>query len=201
MKPDTRLIGYAAAAVLLTVAMPALAGSSTDGGGALTLNEDLDFQINYPSFLRFRVGSAGASINVLDFDVPATGLGLGATVSATGGDAGVSSVTVSVVANTGSVTITATNNSGGAGLGTGVPADGFIDYNQIQTTSTDNANLPAPTLSNVGGTSAIVATTMGPVTIRSGAWTYSYANTSIPNPGIYGTSANGGRVTYTASTP
>jgi hypothetical protein len=39
------------------------------------------------------------------------------------------------------------------------------------------------------------------VTNRTAVWTYSYLNTTVPSAGTYGTSAKGGRVTYTASMP
>lgn len=185
---------------VLAWASPAAARSSTDAAAPFSINSNLQFQIAYPSFLRFRVGSTGAGINTLDFSVPSGSVGLSIPVAATGGDAGPSAVNVSVVANSGVVTVTATNNSAGAGLGTGTPADGFINYSQI-TTSSDSAQLPAPVLANAGPTSSIVAATSGVVTIRSAVWTFVYSNTTIPSPGIYGTSANGGRVTYTASTP
>lgn len=187
----------ALATVLL--AASAQAGSSTDNNTPYTLDELLQFRIDYPAFLRFRVGSA-AAVDLLDFDVPATAVGTGVPVAATGGDAGASAVNVSVVANTGAVTIAATNNSGGLGLGTGTPADGYINYNQIATASS-SPQLPAPALANAGATTAMVAATSGAITSRAAVWTYAYANTTIPTSGVYGTSANGGRVTYTASTP
>lgn len=187
-------------ATLFAWVAPAAARSSTDNSNPFSINTDLQFQIVYPSFLRFRVGSTGVAINAMDFSVPIATMGLAVPIAATGGDAGPSAVNVTVVANSGVVTVTATNNSAGAGLGTGTPADGFINYSQI-TTSSNSAQLPAPILANAGPTSAIVAATSGVVTVRSAVWTFGYSNTTIPSPGNYGTSANGGRVTYTASTP
>lgn len=187
-------------ATALAFVLPARAGSSTDTTSPFSINQTLQFNIAYPSFLRFRVGPPGATINLLDFNVAAASVGTSIPIAATGGDAGPSAVNISVVANTGVVTIAATNNSGGTGLGTGVPADGFVNYNEI-TTSSDSGQLPAPVLANAGTTNSVVSVTSGVVTIRSAVWTFGYSNTTIPNAGIYGAFANGGRVTYTASTP
>lgn len=186
-------------AVACTVSAPAVAGSGADTSNPYSVGRQLRFQIDYPSFLRFRIGSA-AAVDLLDFDAPVGSLGTGVPVSASGGDAGPSSVTVLVVANTGVVTIGATNNSGGLGLGTGTPTDGYISYGQITTTSS-SPQVPSPALANSGVTSAVVAVTSGTITSRAAVWTFAYANTTIPTSGVYGTSANGGRVTYTASTP
>jgi hypothetical protein len=181
---------------------PAFAASATDNTAPFSQNLNLTFNIVYPTFLRFRVGNAAAgSINLMSFPVPATGVGSAVPVAATGGDAaGGSGVNVEVTGNDGAITITETNNSGGLGLGTGVVADGWINYSQIMTTSSA-PELPAPALSNAGGSTATPALNSAMVTKRTAVWTYSYVNASIPNAGTFGTSANGGRVTYTAVMP
>jgi hypothetical protein len=191
-----------AALLPCTVPQPAHASDGMDNAAPFTLTRNLNFRINYPRFLRFRVGSTGGVINQITFTVPATQVGLSTAVAGTGGEAGGgTAATVQVVANNGQVTITATNNSGGLGLGNGVVGDPRIDYNQISTLTSD-ANLPAPVLSNLGGTSSLPVLTTAPfVTNRTATWTFSYLNTTVPAPGTYGTSARGGRVTYTATMP
>jgi hypothetical protein len=178
------------------------ASSATDTTAPFNQSLNLQFSIVYPPFLRFRVGNAaGGSINLMTFTVPATGVGNAVSVAPTGGDAGGGAgVNVEVTGNHGAITITETNNSGGLGLGTGVVADGWINYNQINTAS-NAVELPPPALSNAGGSTSLPALNSALVTQRTAIWTYSYANASIPNAGTFGTSVNGGRVTYTAVMP
>jgi hypothetical protein len=170
------------------------------GAGPFSTSARLDFAITVPRFLQFQVGTAGATIDAISFNVAAANVGSGSAQAGTGGNLGSGAVSVNIKANAGQVTITPSNNSGGAGLGNGV-AGQTISYSEILTASSDAANVPAPTLSNAGGTAVTPALTAGTVTHRSATWTYTYANTTVPNPGTYGTAANGGRVTYTASTP
>lgn len=181
---------------------PAVASDGTDNAAPFTLTRNLSFRINYPRFLRFRVGATGAVINVITFTVPANQVGLGTSIAGTGGQAGGgTAATVQVVANNGQVTITATNNSAGLGLGNGVVGDPRINYDQISTLTSD-ANLPPPALTNAGGTTSLPVFTTAPfVTDRTVTWTYGYVNSTVPAPGTYGTSARGGRVTYTATMP
>jgi hypothetical protein len=178
------------------------ASSATDTTNPFNLTRNLTFQIVYPNFLRFRVGNAAAgSINLLTFTVPGTGVGNATPVAATGGDAlGGTAVNVEGTGNHGAVTITATNNSGALGLGNGVVGGPRIGYDQIATSSS-SPSLPAPALTNAGGTTAAVVPNAGLVTQRTAIWSYSYLNATIPEAGTYGTSANGGRVTYTAVMP
>lgn len=76
-----------------------------------------------PAFLRFQVGTAGATNNELTFSPAAATLGSGTLIPSTGGDVvGGTRATVIVQGNNGQITITATNNSAGLGLGTGKPA-------------------------------------------------------------------------------
>jgi hypothetical protein len=111
-------------------------------------------------------------------------------------------VNVEVVGNNGQVTITPTNSSGGAGIGTGTPSDGRINFDQIGTTTT-LAQLPAPVLTNAGGAPVAPTLNSALVTRRTAVWTFSYLNQTIPSAGTYGGvgPANGGRVTYTATMP
>ena len=178
------------------------AGSSTDGAGALDLNQALNFTVVYPRFLRFRVGSAGSGVvDRITFSPTVANLGNATALTGAGGDAGGSTANVEVVGNNGQVTITPTNNSGGLGLGTGSAADGFISYAQIETL-TSNGSLPAPVLSNAGGTASQPALNSAMVTARTAQWTYRYLNATVPSAGTYGAGGGtGGRVTYTATMP
>jgi hypothetical protein len=203
-KTNTKLLQVALATALgasLLAPLPASAESATDtGGGALSAPAHLDFSIVIPRFLSFRVGTAGATIDQITFTVPAANVGDSTPISGTGGDAGGgTAANVSVIGNGGQITITPTNN-GATGLQHATAAD-TIDYSEITTSSSDAANLNAPTLSNAGGTAVNPVLNAGSVTNRQAVWTYAYANTTIPSAGTYGTSAKGGRVTYTASMP
>ena len=175
---------------------------ATDTTAPFAVSARLNFRLTYPAFLRFRVGTPGATVNTLTFTVPAAGVGSGTPVLATGGDAGASALNIEVAGNNGQVTITATNSSGGQGIGTGTASDGRIDYNQIATTST-LPQLPAPALTNAGGTTSQPALNTTLVTQRTAVWNYSYLNQTIPSAGTYGgtNAARGGRVTYTATMP
>jgi hypothetical protein len=190
------------AAAVASVPAPARAGSSTDSAGALDINQGLNFTMVYPRFLRFRVGSAGSGvIDRVTFTPTVANLGTSTVLTGVGGDAGGSTANVEVVANNGQVTITPTNNSAGLGLGTGNAADGFIAFSEIQTLSSD-ANLPAPALSNAGGTASQPTLNSALVTSRSAQWTFRYLNATVPSAGTYGAAGGtGGRVTYTATMP
>ena len=173
------------------------------GAGALTAPARHDFSIVIPKFLFLQVGQGtnmanNGAIDVIDFSVSAANVGDATPVAGTGGNAGGgSAATVVVKGNNGQVTITETNNSGGSGL-TNAAGDA-ISYNQISTSSS-LGSLPAPVLSNAGGGTSL-PTLAGKITNQSANWTYSYLNATTPPPGTYGTSARGGRVTYTATMP
>jgi hypothetical protein len=188
--------------VSLAAAIPAHAESTTvTGAGALSAPAHLDFSVVIPKFLSFRVGTVGATIDQITFTVAAANVGNATPVAGTGGDAGGgSAANVSVVGNDGQVTITESNNSAGNGLQHATLTD-TIAYSQITTTSSDTTNLQRPVLSNAGGNTSTPVLNASNVTNRTAVWTYAYANTTIPSAGTYGTSAKGGRVTYTASMP
>lgn len=198
MKLKKLLLAAGVAAALAPAALQAETAFDTTSPYSAAVN--LDFRIIIPGFLRLRVGTAGAPIDQITFTVPAANVGDTTPIAGTGGDAAPSASNVSVQGNNGQVTITETNSSGGTGLGTGVVADGFINYNQI-TTASSNGSLPAPTLSNAGGNTALPALTGTKITNQNAVWTFSYLNTTVPAAGTFGGSANGGRVTYTATMP
>jgi hypothetical protein len=196
------LTAIALVALAALASLAARAEQSIDGAAPYSAAARIDLRVVIPGFLRFRVGSAGATINELTFAPAAATVGSGALIPSTGGDVvGGTRVTVVVQGNNGQITITATNNSGGLGLGTGNPADGYIDYAQFLANSNAPGVLPTPALTNAGGTTALPALSAGKVTDRQARWRFRYRNQTIPSAGTYGTAANGGRVTYTASMP
>jgi hypothetical protein len=202
----TKLTKVAAALVLALGSGSAMADSVTDTASPWSAAVNHDFSIVIPGFLFFRVGTdAAATVNTITFTATTANVGNSTAIAGTGGEAGGgSAANVVVRANVGQITITETNNSGGNGLGNGTAADGYIAYTQITTTSSDLPNLPAPALSNAGGTTALVALNGGStkVTNRNAVWTYGYANTTVPAAGTYGAGGGtGGRVTYTATAP
>ncbi len=204
-RPQIKLIALSVLAASAAFLAPvSQAETFTDTAAAFSAPARIDFRIIIPGFLRLRVGTAGATIDLITFDMTATpgNVGNSTPVAGTGGDAGGgSAANVTVQGNNGQITLTETNSSGGSGLGTGVLSDGFIAYSEILTTSADPVNLPAPTLSNAGGGTSQPVLNAGKVTDRTSIWTYAYANTTTPSAGTYGTSVNGGRVTYTATMP
>ncbi len=204
-RPQIKIIALSVIAASAAMLAPvAQAETVVDTTSPYSAPARIDFRIIIPGFLRFRVGTAGATIDQITFDMTATPGNVGDTtpVAGTGGDAGGgTAANVVVQGNNGQITITETNNSGGNGLGTGTVADGFIAYSEITTTPSDAVNLPAPTLSNAGGGTSLPVLNAGKVTNRAGTWSYAYANTTTPSAGTYGALANGGRVTYTATMP
>lgn len=178
----------------------ATAMSGTDTASAFSVANNVNFSIVIPGFLYFRVGVDSGVANTLTFTVPAANIGNSTAVAATGGEAGPSALNVAARANNGLVTI-ATTVAAATGLGTGTVSDGYINYNEISTSSSDAANFAAPVLANAAIPNTTVAlgggaAGAGKVTNRTAVWTYSYLNTTIPSAGTYS-----GSVTYTATTP
>lgn len=175
--------------------------ASVNGDRPLSAAANLDFQIKIPGVLRFRVGSDGGNIDLIEFNPTAANLGNNTPLAGTGGDLTGGEVTVELFSNAGQITITPTNNSGNAGLDNGL--GDHISYDEILTASSDAAVLPVPVLSDTGGTPSVPPPTSGNrVTNLSESWTYTYANTDVYPEGTYGgINTKGGRVTYTAVAP
>jgi hypothetical protein len=192
--------------MILLTSWPGIATAeqpATDTNAPFAVAARLNMRLVYPRFLFFRVGTAGAAVNLLTFTAAAGAVGNSTPVAATGGTAlGGTALDIEVRGNNGQVTITANNSSGGLGLGTGVVADGRINYNQIATTSSTPL-LPAPALTNAGGTTAQPALNSALVTQQAAQWSYAYLNNTVPSAGTYGgtVAARGGQVTYTATMP
>lgn len=190
----------AAAVVVGTlVSLGGVAHAESDfqtGAGALNANARLDFRIVIPKFVRFQVGSAGATVDLVDFDLTASAanVGDGSDIARTNGG----SVPVLLQSNNGNVSLTATtlgqlNNGAGEN----------ISFTEILSTSSD-ANLNVPTLVD-GATSAAVTVTpnVGARVInRTANWSFAYSNSNFVGSGTYGgVNVNNGRVTYTAALP
>ena len=190
----------AAAGLSVTGLANAASGTNTNAVGPRTVANPVNFSVVIPAFLYFQVGTVG-STNTMSFATPAANVGNSTGVAPTGGDAGGGTgVNVVVRGNNGQVVIS-TAVSSASGLGTGTAADGFINYNEISTTSSDAANVPAPTLANaaIGNVNVTLGGGVagaGKVTNRSAVWTYSYLNTTVPSAGTYT-----GTATYTATMP
>lgn len=196
-----RRVGIALALLLLPGVSPAIwVGDSTSPYQA---QAPLNFSLTIDKFLYLQVGSAGALIDTVSFDIAAwvssqagtgpspVGLGNGVPIPASANG----SLTIVVRGNNGAITLAATNSGGGLGIANG--SGQYLNYGQIITVS-DNAGLPAPVLSNTGSTSVTVAATAfgGRVTNQTAIWSYRLANTVVPAPGNYT-----GSVTYTAAMP
>jgi len=198
MKHTCKLTALATA-LSLAVAVPSQVfaeANTTTGAGPLSTNARIDFQISIPRMLRFRVGSA-AGIDLIDFQPTLADVGNGTDISATAGsgDLGNGDVTVQVASNAGQVTIN--HDSNGVSLSNG--NGDTIPYTEILTASSDAANLAAPVLGTAGNSQP---TLTGGLTNHSATWTYTYDNSVMYPSGVYGgVNTNGGRVTYTASTP
>jgi hypothetical protein len=190
-------------ALLATIILPGtlMAEATFDNSGTrpLSTTARLNFQIKIPGILRFRVGSTGSTIDTIEFSPTVANLGDGTDIDGTGGDLTGGEVTVDLFSNAGQVTITPLNNSSNAGL-SNVDGD-VISYDEILT-ATSNPDLPAPDLSDTGGTPTTPSLNgSSRVTNQSGIWTYTYDNTAEYPEGTYGGATRGGQVTYTASVP
>lgn len=183
------------AALALAAALPAHAESDFQtGSGALNANARLDFRVVIPKYIRFQVGSAGATVDLVEFSVPAANVGDGSDIARTNGGA----VPVLLQSNNGNVSLTGTtlgqlNNGAGEN----------ISFAEILSTSSD-PNLNVPTLVD-GGTSAAITVTPNVgtrVVNRTANWSFAYSNTDFVGAGSYGgVNVNNGRVTYTAALP
>ena len=157
-------------------------------GSPATASVELDFQIVIPSFIYFRVGTAGTgSVDTISFAPSANDLATGATTIGTGGDATLGAVNVVLISNAGDVTITPTNDGG---LDSGVST---ISYTHIATLS---GAISAPLLTDAGGAPVTIGSGAFGVTNLTDTWTYRYINLTVPAAGIYTDT-----VTYTAVTP
>ncbi len=156
-----RLVSIGLATLLALSSQSSLATEVTDAVAPFSANGTLRVAVTIGGFLRFRVGAIGATINLLTFSPLAANVGNATPLVGAGGDVVASTVNVLVQGNRSQITITPTNSSAGLGIGTGVASDGRISYGQISTASSDAINLPAPVLSNAGGSAALPVLSSG----------------------------------------
>lgn len=178
-----------------------MAGAATtfDNTGPYSTSTPLIHQITYPRFLRFRVGAAGGAVSLVscNMSAQAASLGTGTDLACAGGNLGGGASIVDVKSNAGQIRLTVTT------AGALISGPNTIPYTEIKTIS-NSVDLPAPVLPAGGGTSPSVNVVLnaGNVTDRVATWTYTYDNSAVYAAGTYGGVAiNGGRVTYTASSP
>jgi hypothetical protein len=172
--------------------------NSDVGNGTLSAAARLNLRVVIPGFLLFKVGSAGATVDTITFDM--TNCVTGGTcevgdstafTSGAGGDSGGSGASVALFSNAGAITITESNDTGGSGL---VDGGNSISLDEITAVS-DNGSLDTPTLSDSGGNTSSPALNGGSnVTVQNAVWTYSYDNNTVPDPGTYNV-----EITYTAA--
>ena len=192
------------AVAIFAVGSPQFAAAESDSEVAAspTAAARVDFKVTIPSFLYFKVGAAGATIDAIEFDLSSEDpeqFGNGTdTYSGTGGSATGGAVDVRIISNGGQVQIEE-SNAGGAGLAN--TATDEIPFSEIGTTAS-NTDLPAPTLSDSDNNTSTPTLNSGKVTDRTGVWTYEFLNTDVYEAGVYGgVNTNNSRVTYTASIP
>ncbi|MBL4850863.1 MAG: hypothetical protein JKY90_01075 [Gammaproteobacteria bacterium] len=179
---------FATSMLAAAVVMPQMATADSQlnfGGMGTTAEANLDFRITIPNFLFFQIGSAGATVDRVDFDLgvppPGTQPGSGGLFSATGGtgDGTDGALTVNLITNAANVSIAAT----GGNLTSGADSLPFADI-----TATDTGAITVPDF----------GATVGPVAIGtlslSDTWTYTYDNTTVYPAGTYD-----GTVTYTVT--
>ena len=205
--------GVLAAGIIITAGTARAESVFSTAAGPTTANARLDFQIVIPRFLFLQVGTGTAlatngTINVLTFTVPAASIGTGgAGIGSTGGDINAgASVTAKVLGNNftgGAVSFTATTTGAlSDGAGDTISWSQFSVATAANTTGTVLAHpgtLAAPFTD--GGATSVSLTPVSKVINQDAKWTFTYANTVIPAAGTYGTSANGGRVTYAVTMP
>ena len=178
----------------------------TGAAAPLTTTAHVDFQIIIPKVIYLQIGTGTnlttvATVNPINFTVPAANIGNGTAVAAAAasGDLGTGAVTVRMYGNNGTYTLSTTATGQ---MGNGV-AGQTIGWDKILVAS---AALPAAghiaMYTNTGVMSTTVAAVAG-VVARESQWTYTYANNSLAAAGTYGgiNNTNNSRLTYTASIP
>ena len=201
------LVSCTAIAALQPLASRAESAATSGAGTPITATARLDFRVTVPKVLFLQIGTgtslaANATINLIDFTVPAANLGDATPVAATlaSGDLGSGAVTARVIGNNGAVSLTSTT-SGALSNGAG----DTITFGQIGTTVTTLTSataLAAPTFVDGGTSATVTVPAAGKIVNRDAKWTFAYLNTVTPPPGTYGgAGVNNGRVTYTASMP
>jgi len=165
---------------------------------AVSASVNLKFAVTLGSFVYLRVGSVGATVDTVAFDLASltAGCTMGPCTFGTGMAVAASSfgtLPVGVKSKGGVVRLSATATTG---LSSGAAT---IPLSEITIASSDTTNLPAPLVPNSGtsGTVNVTETATGSkLTARSANWTFAYANTVVPSAGTYT-----GKLTFTATAP
>ncbi|SCK33786.1 hypothetical protein VAR608DRAFT_3000 [Variovorax sp. HW608] len=203
----------------LVLPLAALAESnvnpSTPSNG--TAQARVDVKITVPRVLFLQVGTgtvmaAGTTVDLMDFQVPASGIGNSTSVAATAasGDQANGSVTVRVLAN-GNSNVSLNSSTTGAmtnGAGSTIGWDQIdVTASALATTTSGYTNAaithPAFNSSNTGAGTATTLTATSGLVRQEGKWTYAYKNQNVVAAGTYGgaSNTNNGTVTYTATMP
>lgn len=173
-----------ASLITAVATLPQFAAADSDlsfGGTGTTAQASLDFRIVIPDFVFFQVGSAGNTVDRIDYDLGTTEPGTG-TFNATGGTTPVDGqVNVTLITNAADVSIAAT---GGDLLG-GVTG-ATIPFDDITASATGAIDVP-----DFGGT---VNVTPGSFSLTD-TWSYTYDNSTVYDADTYT-----GQVTYTVTT-
>ena len=172
-----KLVTASLMAAVVTLPQLAAADSELSFGNNATAQASLDFRIVIPDFVYFQVGSAGTTVDSIEYNLGTTEPGTG-TVTATGGTAPTGQVAVTLITNAATVSIDAT----GGDLTSGADTIPFADI-----TAADTGTISVP---DFGGT---VNVTPGSFSL-SDTWSYTYDNSSVYNAGDYT-----GQVTYTVT--
>ena len=203
--PEVRVAVSAALAVagLTAFSNAAIAESEfVTGASGTTATARLDFRITIPSVIYLQVGTGlfptdDATIDLIDFVVPAASVGDGNPVAATAasGDLGDGEVTVRVLGNVGNIDLTATT----ASALTNGNGD-TISWGDIGVA--DGGSITHPTWADGGSTTTTLTASGGIVNLQD-TWTFTYLNNDVVPAGEYGgTGGTGnGRVTYTVAIP
>lgn len=164
----------------------------------------LDFRVIIPRVLFLAVGSGASGTGIsanpaidtvtFDYTTNAAAVGTGAAAATILGNV----VPVRVVGNNGQISLTAATT----GALTTAGATESIPWSQITVVSDQALTLPSPAIPLTGTGAASNVTLSGTkLTNQTANWTFSYANSALLPAGIYGTSTNNGRITYTATMP
>lgn len=179
-----RGLAFTGVAALGLIAMtPAMAESGFDIGANPSVDARVDFEVIIPRFISFQVGSAGNTVDLVQFNV--TDPNSGTPVARSNGGA----LSVDLLSNVGDVQIDAVASALENGAGDS------LSWGEIVATSAD-AGLPTPALADGTITPVTVLPTAGRVVDRNTTWSFEYQNSDLIGAGTYT-----GTVTYTASAP
>lgn len=170
----------ALSAIMLAPAVVSAESDLAFGSTGTTAEARVDFRIVIPSFVYFQVGTTGATVDRIDYDLGSVSEqpGSGTSVAATGGtnDGVDGTLAISLITNASSVSIAASGGNLTAGTDT-------IPFSDISASDTGSITVP-----DFGG-----SVTLNPASFSlTDNWSYSYDNTSVYNASTYN-----GQTTYT----